>query len=170
MQPLPSADPVRYQSTTPMTPLSPSQKKVLRARGLVLAAALVAAALIAEGVLAVAKPIPMGLIAAAALPIALLLVFVLPERRYRAWAYEVTEDELHVQNGIWLRTLTIVPFGRVQHIDVSQGPFERRYGVGALTLHTAGTRASAVVLPGLEMADAERMRDEIRGKIRQDLV
>lgn len=170
MQPLPSAGPVRYGHTTPMSPLSPSQKKVFRARGLVLAAALIGAALLAEGVLAVANPLPIGLIAAPALLIALLVVFVLPERRYSAWGYEVTEDELHVQNGIWLRTLTIVPFGRVQHIDVSQGPFERRYGVGALTLHTAGTRASAVVLPGLNMPDAERMRDEIRGQIRQDLV
>jgi membrane protein YdbS with pleckstrin-like domain len=163
-----------------MKPLSPSQKKVLRARGLILAAVVIGAALAAEALLAVAKPVPMGIVAAAALPMGIvaaaalllgaLLAFVLPERRYRAWGYDVTEDELYVQTGIWLRTLTVVPFGRVQHIDVSQGPIERRYGVGVLTLHTAGTRASAVVLPGLEMADAERMRDEIRGKIRQDLV
>jgi len=153
-----------------MRPLSPSQKKVLRTRGLILAACLLAAALAAEAVLAVAKPIPLGIIAATAVLIGALIALVLPERRYRAWGYDVSEDELYVQNGIWLQTLTVVPFGRVQHIDVSQGPIERRHGVGALTLHTAGTRASAVVLPGLEMADAERMRDEIRGKIRQDLV
>jgi hypothetical protein len=137
---------------------------------LVLTAVLAGAALAAEAAIAMQTPMPRGLAVAPALLIAVLLVFVLPERRYRAWGYDVTEDELHVQNGIWLQTLTVVPFGRVQHIDVSQGPFERRYGVGALTLHTAGTRASAVVLPGLETADAERMRDEIRGKIRQDLV
>ena len=153
-----------------MSPLSPSQNKVLRARGIVLAAALVAAAVLAEGILAVAEAAPMGIIVATAALIGLLLIFVLPERRYRAWSYGVTADELHVQNGIWLRTLTIVPFGRVQHIDVSQGPFERRYGVGALTLHTAGTRASAVVLPGLALEDAERLRDEIRAQVRQDLV
>ena len=154
-----------------MTPLSPSHKKVLRARALVLASGLFAAALFAEAALASGEtPLPSGAAAALALLVGALLVFVMPERRYRAWGYEATEDELHVQNGIWLRTRTIVPFGRVQHIDVSQGPIERRYGVGALTLHTAGTRASAVVLPGLEMSAAERMRDEIRGKIREDLV
>ncbi|HEX8215687.1 MAG TPA: PH domain-containing protein [Allosphingosinicella sp.] len=153
-----------------MTPLSPSQKKVLRARGLIASAGLAGAALLAEAAIASNTAIPSGIAAAIALLLGLLLVFVLPQRRYRAWGYDVTEDELYVQNGIWLRTLTIVPFGRVQHIDVSQGPIERRYGVGAITLHTAGTRSSAVVLPGLEMADAERMRDEIRGKIRQDLV
>jgi hypothetical protein len=152
-----------------MNSLSPSQKKVLRARGLIAAAAVGGAALLAEAAIASKSAIPPGLVAAVALLLGLLLVFVLPQRRFRAWGYAVTPDELYVQNGIWLRTLTVVPFGRVQHIDVSQGPIERRYGVGALTLHTAGTRSSAVVLPGLEMSDAERMRDEIRGKIRQDL-
>lgn len=153
-----------------MKPLSPSQKKVLRVRGAILALILVAAAVIADFFLPRPVTMPVGLLIAAALLIGTLLVLVLPERRYRAWSYQVTDDELHVQNGIWLKTLTMVPFGRVQHIDVSQGPIERRYGVGTLTLHTAGTRASAVVLPGLEMADAERMRDEIRQHIRQDLV
>jgi hypothetical protein len=153
-----------------MNPLSSSQKKVLRARGFILAGGLLAAALLAEAALASKSSMPIGLVAAVALLLGAVLVLVLPERRYRAWGYDATSDELYVQNGIWLQTLTVVPFGRVQHIDVSQGPLERRYGVGALTLHTAGTRASAVVLPGLDMADAERMRDEIRGKIRQDLV
>jgi len=153
-----------------MTPLSPSQLKVLRARGLILALVPLAAAALLETILLPRTELPVGLAAAPAVILALLLVLAMPPRRYRAWAYDVAEDELHVQNGIFLRTHTIVPFGRVQHIDVSQGPIERRYGVGAITLHTAGTRASAVVLPGLELADAERMRDEIRAKIRQDLV
>lgn len=169
MQPLLLPRPALYASHT-MMPLSPSQKKVLRARSLVLALGLVTAAALADLVLAPRTPIPRGTLTALGLMIGAFVVFVLPERRYRAWSYQVTNDELHVQNGMWLRTLTIVPFGRVQHIDVSQGPIERRYGAGALTLHTAGTRASAVVLPGLEMPEAERMRDEIRGHIRQDLV
>jgi hypothetical protein len=65
---------------------------------------------------------------------------------------------------------TVVPFGRVQHIDTTQGPIERRLGLATLILHTAGTRSAAVSLPGLREADAEQMRDRIRAKIRQDLV
>lgn len=152
-----------------MTPLSSSQKKVLRARGLLIGLPLVVAALTADLLIFPGTPVPSGLVTGAALLVAAMLVLFTPDRRYRAWAYQMSEDELHVQNGIWVRTRTIVPFGRVQHIDVSQGPVERRYGVGAITLHTAGTRMSAVVLPGLEMEDAERMRDEIRGKIREDM-
>ena len=95
---------------------------------------------------------------------------LVPGRRYRSWAYGVDADELHIQHGLWTRMRTIVPFGRVQHIDVAQGPLERALGIGTLILHTAGTRSSAVVLPGLGHADAERMRDLIRSKIRQELL
>jgi membrane protein YdbS with pleckstrin-like domain len=153
-----------------MNPLSPSQKYVLRMRGAAASLVLLAAALIAEIAVPDDIPLPPGSILALAFGTALLLTFILPARRYRAWGYEATGDELHVRQGVWFKNRTIVPFGRVQHIDVSQGPIERHYGVGTLIVHTAGTRNSAVALPGLELAQAERMRDEIRGKIRQDLV
>ena len=94
----------------------------------------------------------------------------LPRRRYRAWGYREGEDELHVRRGLLVRVRTIVPFGRVQHIDVAQGPIERRFGLATLILHTAGTRGASVPLPGLPHGEAERMRDRIRAKIRQDLV
>ena len=67
------------------------------------------------------------------------------------------------------RIRTVVPFGRVQHIDVAQGPIERSFGLATLILHTAGTRGASVPLPGLLFDEAERMRDRIRVKIRQDL-
>lgn len=153
-----------------MTPLAPAQKAVLRVRGLIAAALLLVPAVLADTAIARETPLPFGLATGAGLLLGLLLVFFIPARRYSAWAYEATGDELHVRHGIWLQSRTVVPYGRVQHIDVSQGPIERAYGVGTLTLHTAGTRSGAVALPGIEIETAERMRDEIRGKIRQDLV
>lgn len=152
-----------------MKPLAPSHQKVLRIRGAFAALLILIGAGVADAVM-LDRGLPAGFILGAALLAAIFLVLISPGRRYRSWSYEVTDDELHIQNGIWVRSHTIVPFGRVQHIDVGQGPVERRYGLGTLTLHTAGTRSAAVSLPGLEMPDAERMRDEIRGQIRQDLV
>jgi uncharacterized protein len=153
-----------------MNPLSPRQKSVLRIRGIISGAILLLLAAAAEVAFQRAAGLPPGLALGPGLVLAALLIFYTPGRRYRAWSFAAAEDELHVQHGIWLKSRTIVPFGRVQHIDVSQGPVERRYDVGTLTLHTAGTRGSAVSLPGLDIGDAERMRDEIRAKIRQDMV
>ena len=95
---------------------------------------------------------------------------VLPVRRYRGWGYREGEDEIEIRRGLLIRVRTIVPFGRVQHIDVAQGPIQRMFGLGTLILHTAGTHGASVPLPGLPVAEAEAMRDRIRAKIRQDLV
>jgi uncharacterized protein len=114
--------------------------------------------------------LPYGLMTGTVALFGLFAVLLLPNRRYRAWGYAEGEDELAIRRGVWVRLRTIVPFGRVQHIDVAQGPIERRYDLATLILHTAGTRSASVALPGLLQRDAEAMRDRIRAKIRQDLV
>lgn len=152
-----------------MQPLNRGQLHVLRIRAAAAAAALVGVVLIADLVFLSRTGFPVGVATGAA---ALLLgawAVIVPERRYRSWGYRMTEDELIVQRGLWLRARTVVPFGRVQHIDVTQGPLERWFALGTLILHTAGTRGSAVGLPGLAFEEAGRMRDIIRAQIRQDL-
>lgn len=152
-----------------MIPLHPRQLTILRIRAGIAAAILLAAVVVAELALLGENPLRFGLASAGSALLLGLSAMLLPRRRYRSWGYEMGEDELHVQHGLWMRARTVVPFGRVQHIDVTQGPLERRFGLGTLVLHTAGTRHSAVHLPGLEHDEAGRMRDHIRGKIRQDL-
>lgn len=159
-----------------MTPLDPRQIKVLRAR--VLIAGLIATALVAVlddwashevGPLRWTE-LPFGAMSGALLALALLAAMILPGRRYRAWGYREEEDELHIRNGLLVRVQTAVPFARVQHIDLAQGPIERRYGLARLILHTAGTRGASIPLPGLAREEAEAMRDRIRAKIREDLM
>jgi membrane protein YdbS with pleckstrin-like domain len=153
---------------TRMNPLHPSHLSVLRIRGLILLVPLlVAATAIGFGLREVG--VPVGLVPGLAALAGLALLLVLPARRHRAWAWREDEDELHVAHGLLIRTHTIVPFGRVQHIDIAQGPIERPFGLATLILHTAGTRGAAVPLPGLPRDQAEAMRDRIRGKIRQEL-
>ena len=153
-----------------MTPLHPGQLKVLRVRAAIVAVALLIAVLIGDLTWLRETPLPFGLASGAAAILLLGWAILIPGRRYRSWGYGMSEDELFIQHGLWTRTRTVVPFGRVQHIDVAQGPIERAFGVGTLILHTAGTRSSAVDLPGLEFGEAGRMRDAIRSKIRQDLM
>ncbi|HEV2865737.1 MAG TPA: PH domain-containing protein [Allosphingosinicella sp.] len=153
-----------------MTPLDPRQLWVLRVRAAVAGLLpLLLAAAVDRGALREAAALPVGTLPAAVAALVLLAVLVLPRRRYRAWGYREGEDELHVRHGLLVRVRTVVPFGRVQHIDVAQGPVERRFGLATLILHTAGTRGAAVPLPGLPHAEAEAMRERIRAKIRQEL-
>lgn len=157
-----------------MTPLEPRQLALLRIRFLI--AVLIAIGLVAFGETWLLrqpwKPafltpwLATGIVAS----VTIAATMILPRRRYRAWGYEQREDELIVKHGNLIRQITVVPFGRVQHIDIAQGPLQRALGLATLVLNTAGTRGAAVKLPGLLPAQAEDMRDHIRGKIRQDMV
>lgn len=153
----------------PMRPLDPAQKWVLRVRALILVLALLAMSLALDAGPLRELETPPGLAPGIVGLLGLAGLLVLPGRRYRAWSYREDEDELQVRSGLLFRLHRIVPFGRVQHIDIAQGPIERAFGVATLILHTAGTRGSSVPLPGLARAEAEAMRDRIRSKIRQEL-
>jgi uncharacterized protein len=109
---------------------------------------------------------PILAVPAAALLVAIYLVLVAPARHHRALTYALDSEELHIARGLWTRVETLVRLVRIQHIDVSQGPLERIFGVSRLVVHTAGTLNSLVTLPGLSRDTAETMRDEIRARIR----
>ena len=140
----------------------------MRVRGAIAGSVLLAAAAAGEAVVDRVLPLPFGLLLGAALLLFLYLAVLAPPRRYRAWGYGIDPEELQVRRGVWTRVHTVVPLDNVQHIDVSQGPLERVFGICSLVLHTAGTLHSQIVLPGLARGTAERMRDEIRGRIREE--
>jgi len=86
-----------------------------------------------------------------------VLAFWLPGLSYRAWRYRLGPDALELRHGVLTLRRSIVPYFRVQHVDLSQGPVERVLGLARLKVHTAsaGTDAS---LPGIELAQAEELR------------
>ena len=123
---------------------------------------------IGAGVLEIAQVIPVGTFIVPVLLLYAFMVFVVPARKYRRWGYAMGADRLRVVRGYMFYRDTVVPFGRIQHIDVDQGPVDRRYDLATLTVHTAGNHNSTVALPGLLHADALAMREAIRAAIRQD--
>ena len=95
-------------------------------------------------------------------------ILVAPERIYRRLGYSVDGELLRVVRGWLFHTDTIVPFVRVQHIDVKRGPLDKLFGTASLVVHTAGTHNSLVSLPGLSPDRAADIREAIRGSIRVD--
>ena len=151
-----------------MIPLERGQLWVMRIHALTIGALALAAGLLGEAIVRDNVDLPPGIVTIPLLVLLLYPILVAPGRRYRAWGYAMDADELRIARGVWTRIETIVPLARVQHVDVSQGPIERTFGVCRLVLHTAGTMHSRVVLPGLARATAEALRDEVRGRIVQD--
>ena len=97
-------------------------------------------------------------------------IILLPRLKYRFWRYELREDELRTVRGILNRVHTIVPLRRVQHLDVSQDLIENNFNLGKLVVHTAGTRSSDVIVPGLRFEEATRLRDELRRYVTEHAV
>lgn len=80
--------------------------------------------------------------------------------RYRSWSYREREDDLIVSRGLLVRRLSVVPYGRMQFLDVTAGPLDRWFGLATVQLHTAAATSDAQI-PGLELAEAERLRDRL---------
>ena len=72
-----------------------------------------------------------------------------PVVEHRFASYRFTDDLVQVKRGVYWRSLITVPRSRVQHTDVTQGPLERRHGLGTLVVFTAGLLHARVELPGL---------------------
>ncbi|NLU75448.1 PH domain-containing protein [Streptomyces sp. HNM0575] len=82
------------------------------------------------------------------------------ERNWRSWRYAERADDLLISRGVLWRELTVVPYGRMQLVEVTSGPLERRYGLARVQLHTAAATTDAAI-PGLVPAEAERLRDRL---------
>ncbi|MER7268661.1 PH domain-containing protein [Micromonospora carbonacea] len=81
-------------------------------------------------------------------------------RAVHAWGYAERENDLLVRHGLLVRRLSIVPYSRMQFVDVSAGPLERAFDLATVQLHTAAAASDAHV-PGLRPAEAARLRDRL---------
>jgi membrane protein YdbS with pleckstrin-like domain len=100
--------------------------------------------------------------------IALSGIVIAPDRIYRRLGYAIDERLLRTVRGWLFHADTIVPFVRVQHIDVVRGPVDKLFGTASLIVHTAGTHNSIVTVPGLSPDRAAEIREAIRSEIRAD--
>jgi membrane protein YdbS with pleckstrin-like domain len=87
-------------------------------------------------------------------------VDVLLQRRIGAWGYLEREDDLLIRRGLLVRRLSVIPYGRMQFIDVIAGPVERSFGLATVRLHTASATTDARI-PGLAADEAARLRDRL---------
>lgn len=99
--------------------------------------------------------------ALALLPLALLAWgWVMLGRNWRSWRYAERADDLLINRGVLWREETVVPYGRMQLVEVTSGPVERHFGLASVQLHTAAAATDATI-PGLDPAEAERLRDRL---------
>ena len=85
-------------------------------------------------------------------------VIVFPALSYKQWRYEVRDTEIELQQGLFIVERTLIPMVRVQHVDISQGPIMKKYGLSSIGISTAATVHE---IPALENEEAEELRHYI---------
>ena len=157
----------RMTPNTPLLPVEPGYRHVLRARLAVFWVPISIAAIIFDQLMLPGRLFHGALTVAVPL-LALSAITAAPERIYRRLGYRLTDRLLQSVRGWLFHVDTLVPFVRVQHIDVTRGPLDKLFGTASLVVHTAGTHNSIVTVNGLAPATASRIRETIREHIRTD--
>ncbi|WP_148573967.1 PH domain-containing protein [Nocardioides caldifontis] len=81
-------------------------------------------------------------------------------RNVARWGYAEEHEELLIVRGAVFRRLVVVPYGRMQYVDVAAGPLDQLVGIAKVHLHTASPGTTAVI-PGLPADEAARLRDRL---------
>ncbi|MXO64290.1 PH domain-containing protein [Altericroceibacterium endophyticum] len=149
-----------------LTRLDPNYIWILRAHSLVVLVPLLAGAVFLGETLEALRWLPLLLV----LIVGAIVLWRVPLRRFSHRGYNMGADRLRIVKGFLFYSDTVVPFGRVQHIDLTRGPLERFLGLATLILHTAGTHNASITLPGLAQEDAEAMRETIRQHIKREMM
>ena len=138
--------------------LAPSPRLLTMRRAQVAAGAVGAAVLLFAAL--VSSTLAGAVIAGVAALVAGAVAQLFVTRRVRAWGYAEREDDLFVKRGVLFARLSVIPYGRMQFVDVTAGPVERLFGLATVRMHTAAA-ASDARIPGLASDEAARVRDRL---------
>jgi uncharacterized protein len=103
---------------------------------------------------------PPGLFAAAVTGLVLVLGAAVPPVAYERWRFALRERDLWIRRGIVVRSVSVIPYRRLQFVDTEQGPLARMMGLAELVVHTAAPGTAGRV-PGLDAEEAERLRERL---------
>ena len=152
---------------SPLLPVEPGYRHVLRVQSAIQWVPLAVGAIVGDRLL-LGSTIFYGALSVGAVLVAALAIMLVPQRHYRRLRYRLTDRLLQSLRGWMFHTDTIVPFVRVQHLDVTRGPLDKLFGTASLVVHTAGTHNSIVTVDGLAPDRAAEIRDVIREHVRSD--
>ncbi len=110
---------------------------------------------------------PYGFYAAGIISVLSLWIIFYYRVSFQYMGYALREKDISFTSGWLWRSMTTVPFNRVQHCDIKQGILDRRFGISKLTIYTAGGQSTDLMVPGLLPETAEKLKSYILGTTEQ---
>jgi Uncharacterized conserved protein len=99
-----------------------------------------------------------------ALTLLIAISFIYAYMAFHKMKYAIREHDISYQEGLLWRRLTVLPFNRVQHAEVQQGPIERLFHLSQVKIYTAGGSSSDMTLGGLHPDQAHAIKDYVLQK------
>ncbi|MDY7226076.1 PH domain-containing protein [Hyalangium rubrum] len=159
------------EALPPIERLTPGALTLFRLEGLIRAglyglpvAGLALAMLVAEHLLWALLALCLAVV------LALLLCLWYPSRAWRSWGYAVREHDLLITGGVLIHQVVSIPAGRIQHVDIQQGPIERALGLARVRVYTASGGGADGVIPGLALETADALRERLVRREAEDVV
>jgi uncharacterized protein len=82
-------------------------------------------------------------------------------KRFEGEGYALRDYDIIHRHGYFWRIQTTVPFSRVQHVEIGQGPIEKRFGISTIRVFTAGGSNSDLSISGIDPEEAHRIKSFI---------
>jgi len=98
----------------------------------------------------------------------IILYLILTKKIFLIKAYGIRKHDIIFRSGLIFRSTTVIPFNRVQHVEIKNGPIDRYFGLSKLNIYTAGGSLSDLSIPGLLMETAQNIKELIVGKTISD--
>lgn len=109
-----------------------------------------------------------SLIATAIWVLLLIMSLILTRYQYQIKGYVLRMHDIVYRRGLLFRHITTIPFNRIQHCEIQEGPLERLFKLNTLLIYTAGGSSSDLAIPGLLPDQAKRLRDFILKKVSKE--
>ena len=94
----------------------------------------------------------------------IFLTFISIPIGYKRRSYALRERDLTYKKGWIFSSMITIPFNRIQHTEISRGPIERKFELSTLKIYTAGGSTSDLSIPGLEVEEAEQLKEFVAQK------
>ena len=97
-----------------------------------------------------------------------LLLFLLTYFGFYKKGYALRERDISYKTGLIFKSVTTIPFNRVQHCELKKGPLEELFNLAKVRVYTAGGMSSDLSIPGLNQVRAESLKQFILKKTEED--
>ncbi len=100
----------------------------------------------------------------AGIAVIFVLALSLPRVFWRAMGYQLRGQDVHFKRGVVWRSVTSLPYIRVQHVELESGPLERIFKLATLKFYAAGGGSADMKIPGLPFGTASKIRSFVLEK------